>query len=95
MKLLLIKIVANNVLGLLWSSTNLVEDGEPSSSNFAKSLGVNEKKATSEPEIMAEEYNNNITNKKAPKTSKEKAARKGKSRKERNKNKLSGSGSKC
>ena len=93
MKLLLIKIVARRERGFSCNSMSLVEEGELSSSNFAKSLGVKEKKATSDPEIMAEEYNNSNTKRKAPKTSKEKAARKGKSRKDKSKNKLSGSSS--
>ena len=73
--------VANNLRGLRCKPSNCSDDGEPSSSNFTKSLAVSEKNATSDPDTIAEEYSNNNTNKEAPNISKDKANKKGKSRK--------------
>ena len=60
MKLLLIRIVASNFLGLALSFNTTWSSLSPSFSRLSRSFGDNEKKATSEPETKAELHNNMI-----------------------------------
>ena len=62
MKLLLIRMVANKVLGVSRRFKILLEVVLFSAFRFSKSLGESEKKATSEPEIKAEKISKINTN---------------------------------
>jgi len=86
MKLLAIKIVANSFFGRSNSLDIILKTFGLSSKPFSMSLRVNEKKATSAPEIKAE-HNNRIISKIIPETNDALADIK-------NKIKLVGSGSK-
>ena len=55
MKLLDIRMVASNFLGFSLSESNNLLDMESSSSIACISFGLNEKKATSDPDINADE----------------------------------------
>lgn len=68
--------VASRPRGFSCKSNILFAVGEFSSRNKAKSLCVKEKKATSEPDIMAEAYKSRIISKNAKKSADVKAAAK-------------------
>ena len=63
MKLLLMRIVANNVRGFSFSFSKRLLFEDSSSSRLCRSLGLNEKKATSEPEINADNKTRKARNK--------------------------------
>ena len=56
-KLLVIRMVANKCLGFRLNLRTFLFDLLSSFSKFSRSLGDNEKKATSEPDISAEQHN--------------------------------------
>lgn len=60
-KLLVIRMVASTVRGFSFSVSSRFAEAVDSSSSSAKSVGLSEKKATSDPEISAEEITKNIS----------------------------------